>query len=221
MPWLRTGERRRSSYEMFGIVDRLGFSPTGPVGMAIRLWPLMPLLLAALAAVAAWWGWRRVAAPSSAVSAASTPRCWAAPWRLRFRSRARSACRRRRRSTARRPGRWSSDRCCARTFGYRPAMPTRAEALALLTGPAPFEIGPATIGGEALRVYVDRAEGPPRRLADRGRVRRRGVSRVRRTSAPASPMPMPACASWWRTSTRTASARATGSRSRCATIRSG
>ena len=54
MPWLRTGRRRRSSFEVFSIVDRLGFSPSGPVGLAIRLWPLVPLL-AVLAAVAAWF----------------------------------------------------------------------------------------------------------------------------------------------------------------------
>lgn len=54
MPWLRTGERRRSSYELFGIVERLGFSPSGAVGWAIRLWPLVPLL-AVIAATCAWF----------------------------------------------------------------------------------------------------------------------------------------------------------------------
>ena len=54
MPWLRTGQRRRSSYEMFGLIDRLGFSPDGAVGWAIRLWPLVPLL-AVIAAVRAWF----------------------------------------------------------------------------------------------------------------------------------------------------------------------
>jgi hypothetical protein len=70
MPWLRTGERRRSSYEVFGIVDRLGFSPSGPIGMAIRLWPLVPLL-AVLAAVAAWFAprWSLVPAVVAAVYA--------------------------------------------------------------------------------------------------------------------------------------------------------
>jgi len=54
MPWLRTGQRRRSSYELFGIVDRLGFAPGGFVGLAIRMWPLVPLL-AVTAAVCAWF----------------------------------------------------------------------------------------------------------------------------------------------------------------------
>jgi uncharacterized membrane protein len=53
MPWLRTGQRRRSSFEVFGLVDRLGFSPSGPIGWAVRLWPIVPLLVV-LAAALAW-----------------------------------------------------------------------------------------------------------------------------------------------------------------------
>lgn len=45
LPWLASGTASRSSYDLFGIVDRLGFSPDGLVGWAIRLWPLLPLLL--------------------------------------------------------------------------------------------------------------------------------------------------------------------------------
>lgn len=47
LPWLASGSTSRSSYDLFGIVDRLGFSPDGVVGWAIRLWPLLPLLLVA------------------------------------------------------------------------------------------------------------------------------------------------------------------------------
>ena len=54
LPWLRTGRRRRSSYELFALVDRLGFSPTGAFGWAVRLWPIVPLL-AMLAVVLAWY----------------------------------------------------------------------------------------------------------------------------------------------------------------------
>lgn len=54
MPWLRTGRRRRTSFEVFGMVDRLGFSPSGTVGWAVRLWPIVPLLVI-LAAVLAWF----------------------------------------------------------------------------------------------------------------------------------------------------------------------
>lgn len=47
LPWLRSGARRRSSFEIFSLVDRLGFSPSGAVGWGIRLWPLVVLLFAA------------------------------------------------------------------------------------------------------------------------------------------------------------------------------
>ncbi|HSJ92305.1 MAG TPA: hypothetical protein VK917_09545 [Ilumatobacter sp.] len=45
LPWLASGTADRSSYDLLGIVDRLGFSPDGLVGWAVRLWPLLPLLL--------------------------------------------------------------------------------------------------------------------------------------------------------------------------------
>lgn len=53
MTWLRSGTRHRSSYEVFALVDRLGFAPNGAIGWAVRLWPLVPLLVTA-AAVLAW-----------------------------------------------------------------------------------------------------------------------------------------------------------------------
>ena len=53
MAWLRTGSRRRSSYDVFALVDRLGFAPGGLVGWAVRLWPVVPLLVV-IAAVLAW-----------------------------------------------------------------------------------------------------------------------------------------------------------------------
>ncbi len=45
LSWVASGSTERSSYEVFGIVDRLGFSPDGAVGWALRLWPLVPLAL--------------------------------------------------------------------------------------------------------------------------------------------------------------------------------
>ena len=45
LPWLSSGAVLRSSYELFDLVDRLGFSPDGAVGWALRVWPLAPLLL--------------------------------------------------------------------------------------------------------------------------------------------------------------------------------
>ena len=58
LPWVRTGGRRRHSYDLFELVERLGFAPSGPVATALRWWPLVPLL-AVSAVVAAWWGWPR------------------------------------------------------------------------------------------------------------------------------------------------------------------
>ena len=53
LTWLRSGATERSSYDVFDLVDRLGFSEGGLVGWALRLWPLVPLLL--VIAVIAWW----------------------------------------------------------------------------------------------------------------------------------------------------------------------
>lgn len=53
LPWLRSGAVDRSSYELFDLVDRLGFSPDGAIGWAVRLWPVLPLLLT-LTVVSAW-----------------------------------------------------------------------------------------------------------------------------------------------------------------------
>ena len=54
LTWVRSGAAERSSYDVFDLVDRLGFSPNGVVGIALRAWPLVPLLLALSAAVH-WW----------------------------------------------------------------------------------------------------------------------------------------------------------------------
>jgi hypothetical protein len=53
LTWLRSGATERSSYDVFDLVDRLGFSEGGVVGWALRLWPLLPLLL--VVSVIAWW----------------------------------------------------------------------------------------------------------------------------------------------------------------------
>ena len=54
LPWLRSGTSNRTSYEVFELVERLGFSPNSAVGWALRLWPLVPLLLVT-GAVVQWW----------------------------------------------------------------------------------------------------------------------------------------------------------------------
>ena len=47
LPWLRSGTRERSSYEIFSLVERLGYSRSDLVGWGLRLWPIVPLLLVA------------------------------------------------------------------------------------------------------------------------------------------------------------------------------
>ena len=45
LSWVRSGSTDRSSYEVFGLVDRLGFEPNSAIGWLLRLWPLVPLAL--------------------------------------------------------------------------------------------------------------------------------------------------------------------------------
>lgn len=56
-PWVRSGSVGRSSYAIFELVERLGFSPDGAVGWALRMWPLVPLLLV-LSVVVQFWSLR-------------------------------------------------------------------------------------------------------------------------------------------------------------------
>ena len=65
LPWLRSGERRRNSYDIFSLVDRLGISQSSIVGWGVRLWPLVPFLLV-LTVVLLWFASR---APAAAVAA--------------------------------------------------------------------------------------------------------------------------------------------------------
>jgi hypothetical protein len=67
LPWVRSGRRERNSYELLGLVDRLGFAPDGWVERFVRWWPVVPLLVVA-AVVGAWWN-RRPAAVVLAVTA--------------------------------------------------------------------------------------------------------------------------------------------------------
>ncbi len=53
LTWLRSGATERSSYDVFDLVDRLGFSEGGVVGWALRLWPLVPMLL--VVTMVTWW----------------------------------------------------------------------------------------------------------------------------------------------------------------------
>ena len=60
-PWVHSGTTGRSSYDLLGLIHRLGFAPQGPIRWAVRAWPLMPLL-ATVAVVAVWWGCRALGA---------------------------------------------------------------------------------------------------------------------------------------------------------------
>jgi hypothetical protein len=68
MPWLRSGTRGRSSYEIFSLVDRLGISQSSMVGWGLRLWPVVPFLLV-LAVTLQWFPrkWISAAAVVAAV----------------------------------------------------------------------------------------------------------------------------------------------------------
>jgi hypothetical protein len=65
-PWLRSGERVRSSYELFQVVDRLGFLGDGAMRWLPRLWVCVPLL-AAVAVALYVFGHHRIAAAATAV----------------------------------------------------------------------------------------------------------------------------------------------------------
>jgi hypothetical protein len=69
MPWIRTGSRRRTSYGMMGLIDRLEFAPGGLAENAVRWWPLVPML-GVLTMIAAWWPRPRLAGLGGLVVAA-------------------------------------------------------------------------------------------------------------------------------------------------------
>ncbi len=67
LPWVRSGTRRRTSYEIFSLVDRLGFSPSSLVGWGLRLWPVVPFLVV-LAATLSWFPRRWVTGATALVA---------------------------------------------------------------------------------------------------------------------------------------------------------
>jgi hypothetical protein len=79
LPWLYSGSRSRSSFDLVAIAQRLGLSPEGWQGLLLRLWPLVPLVCV-LATVAAWWGRHRLAAALALVAGIGSS--WLS-WRVR------------------------------------------------------------------------------------------------------------------------------------------
>jgi hypothetical protein len=81
-PWAASGAAERTSFQMAGLVDRLGFAPSGAVGVAVRAWPLVPLCVVA-ATVLVWWGRGLAAAvlagAGGAYAAAVSASVWRAP----------------------------------------------------------------------------------------------------------------------------------------------
>jgi hypothetical protein len=68
LPWVRSGSRARSSYDLLGLLDRLGVAGDGVVATLVRWWPLVPLLVTALVVLA--WSGRHLPALVAAVLAA-------------------------------------------------------------------------------------------------------------------------------------------------------
>jgi hypothetical protein len=70
-PWVRTGRRRRSSFDLVGVADRLGVVPSGVATVLARGWVLVPLL-GAVALAALVIGAHRVAAVASVATGVYT-----------------------------------------------------------------------------------------------------------------------------------------------------
>lgn len=66
-PWVRSGSSTRSSFELLGLAQRLGFASGGAFELALRPWPFVPLALIG-AVLAAWTARARVAAALGATS---------------------------------------------------------------------------------------------------------------------------------------------------------
>ena len=52
-PWLRSGARTRSSFDLLDLIGRLGFAEDGWFAWIVRLWPLVPLIVVG-ASIAEW-----------------------------------------------------------------------------------------------------------------------------------------------------------------------
>ena len=55
LPWVYSGSIGRSSFQLFGLIDRLGFTPGGILGAIVKWWPVAPLVLTT-AVVMIWAG---------------------------------------------------------------------------------------------------------------------------------------------------------------------
>lgn len=71
LPWVVSGNIRRSSYAVLGVAGRLGLGDDGPIGMLISVWPIFGVLSMTplIAAALRWW---RVAGALGVVVAAGS-----------------------------------------------------------------------------------------------------------------------------------------------------
>lgn len=69
LPWVTSGRRQRSSYQIFSLIERLGYSSSSVVGWALRLWPLLPLLTV-IAITILWFHHRTLAIAVGLLAAA-------------------------------------------------------------------------------------------------------------------------------------------------------
>jgi hypothetical protein len=53
-PWVRSGSNYRNSFEVVDLVDRLGFTPDGPIETAFRFWPVAPLAVVVAVVLTIW-----------------------------------------------------------------------------------------------------------------------------------------------------------------------
>lgn len=57
LPWLVSGEVRRNSYEIVGVINRLGLLASGPGSVLAAVWPFLgpTCILPVLAGLLRWW----------------------------------------------------------------------------------------------------------------------------------------------------------------------
>ncbi len=76
-PWLRSGERARTSYELFEVVDRLGLLGDGALRLLPRIWVCVPCLAAVAVALFACRSAKLAAAVTAVVGGFSLVVGWA------------------------------------------------------------------------------------------------------------------------------------------------
>lgn len=72
LPWVISGTVKRSSYQIVGVIDRLGITGGGPLAALLNSWPLLgALCLAPVVAAALQW-WRLAGAVAALIGLIAT-----------------------------------------------------------------------------------------------------------------------------------------------------